>query len=116
MATKKDLEREVSRLNNKFFKNDKEHLVINGAYGGYMVGITGRKSKSKKHGYKTLKWTSSGLDTVGNGYHDTASKTIDGLLKAENNGSIKRKAKLHRVTVRERSKQKNWYPNLKKYY
>lgn len=116
MATKKDLENEVSRLNNKFFKNDKNHLTINGAYGGYMVGITGRKSKSKKHGYKRLKWSEPGLDPVGNAYHDTASKTITALLKAESNGSLKRKAKHHRIVTRERSKQKDWYPKLKKYY
>ncbi|MCQ2801401.1 MAG: hypothetical protein MJ222_01935 [Bacilli bacterium] len=113
MATKKDLEKEVSRLNEKYFKHDKEHLVINGAYGGWMVGITGKYNKKRK---KYPKWTSSGLDCVGNGYHDTAKKTIDGLRKAENDGSLKRKAKRHRVYVRERSKQKTWYPILKRYY
>lgn len=106
MATKQDLQREVNLMNKKYFKSSKNHLVINGAYGGWMVGITGREGKRGKR----LKWSSTGLDPVsGQDYHDTASKTLASLRKADMNGSLKRQARKHNKRTRLRAKLHRWY-------
>ena len=106
MATKKDLQFYVNDLNNKYFKNSKNHLVINQSYGGYMVGITGKYKKNKKMRYK---WTSSGLKPVGNDYHDTATNTIRALRNYDDKGYLKKAVSLSNREVRLRSKYKSYY-------
>lgn len=51
MATKKDLEREVARLNDQYCKNTVNHLVVHQAYGGYSVELTGKKYQRGKNGF-----------------------------------------------------------------
>lgn len=106
MATKKDLQFYVKVLNNKYFKNSKNQLVINEAYDGYMVGITGKYKKNNKK--MRLKWTSSGLKPVGNDYHDTATKTIRALENYEDKGYLKKAAAFADKEVRLRSKYKTY--------
>lgn len=90
MATKKDLEYEVKRLNERYCKNTKNHLVIKQAFGGYSVMLTG---KTYKRGKKTF-WRKGSLGSggvnVGNGYHDTATNTLNGLYKAEARGWLQK--------------------------
>ena len=87
MATRKDLENCVDFLNKKYCKNTKNHLVISRAYGGYSVDLTGKRNK------RTGRWLKgsigSGHANIGNPYHDTASKTIQGLYNADSRGYIK---------------------------
>lgn len=93
MATKKDLQNYVNELNNKYCKNSKNHFVIHQAYGGYTVGLTGKTYKrgNKEYYYKgSLK---GALSDVGNPYHDTATKTLEGLYRADSRGWIKEKVK-----------------------
>lgn len=106
MATKKDLKNYVSYLNNKYFHSSKNYLKISEAYGGYMVGITGKRGKNGKN----LKWTSSGISPVGNDYHDTATNTINALKKADEKGWLKKTAMRENAKVRKRAKQKTWFP------
>ena len=93
MATKKDLQCVVSDLNNKYCKNTKNHLVINQAYGGYSVLLTGKTYKrgGKTH-YRKDSLRSAAIN-IGNSYHDTATKTIEGLYKADSRGWIKHEIK-----------------------
>lgn len=65
------------------------------------------EAKKTKKGFK--KWTSSGIRTVGNPYHDTARKTIEGLEKAEANGSLQRAIRSENAKSRKRAKLKKWY-------
>lgn len=92
MATKKDLQYEVDRLNNKYCKNTKNKLTISQAYGGYSVELVGKRHK-KTH--RLLKGAMSGSSSVGNQYHDTATNTLMGLYKAESRGWIKSTIKTH---------------------
>ena len=88
MATKKDLERYVKELNNKYCKNTKNHLVINQAYGGYEVNLTGKTyKKGNKICYRKGS-LGSGCSTIGNQYHDSATKTLEGLYKADSRGWV----------------------------
>lgn len=93
MATKKDLQNYVAYLNDKYCKNSKNHFEIHQAYGGYSVGLTGKTYKrgGKTHYYKNS--LRSGMADVGNPYHDTATKTLEGLYRAEARGWIKEKVK-----------------------
>lgn len=89
MATKKDLEKEVNRLNKKYTKNKKNEFVIHRAYGGYTVELQGKRDKRAKKRYKLLKGAMSGSAPVGNQYHDSATNTIKGLKHAEERGWVK---------------------------
>ncbi len=63
--TKKDLQKQVDYLNERYFKNSVDKLVIDQAYGGYQVGLTGKRNKDgswKKHS------TRSGRISVTYGY------------------------------------------------
>lgn len=88
MATKKDLQLYVDELNEKYCKNTKNHLKIYQAYGGYTVGLTG---KIYKRGNKTYqrKGSLNGSVSIGNSYHDTATKTLERLYKDDSKGWIK---------------------------
>ena len=86
MATKKDLQKEVDRLNDKYCKRTKNKLRISQAYGGYSVELVGKRHKTTG---KLLKGAMSGAADIGNPYHDTATNTLRGLYKAESKGWIK---------------------------
>ncbi len=88
MATKKDLQREVDRLNEKYCKNTKNHLVVSEAYGGYAVELEGKYYKRGNKFFKR-KGAMSGAASIGNDYHDTATKTLASLLKADSKGWVK---------------------------
>lgn len=94
MATKKDLENEVKRLNEKYCKNTKNHLVISRANGGYSVGLTGKFVK-KGGKWVKKKHSMSGMADIGNSWHDTANNTLNGLYKADAKGWIKETIKHH---------------------
>ena len=57
---------------------------------------------------KRLKWTSSGLEPVGNDYHDTAFRTIEALENYEDKGYLKKAAAFADKEVRLRSKYKTY--------
>lgn len=82
MATKNDLIDEVERLNKKYCKTGKNQLVINQAYGGYEVMLTGKKSKTGRPLKNSL---GTGCASITDG-HDTASKTLENLFKSESRG------------------------------
>lgn len=46
MATKKDLQYEIGRLNNKYCLGGKNKLRLSEAYGGYQVQLTGKRKKT----------------------------------------------------------------------
>lgn len=92
MATKRDLQYEVDRLNNKYCKNTKNKLSISQAYGGYSVELVGKRNKRTG---KLLKGAMSGSGYVGNQYHDTATNTLMSLYKAESRGWVKSAIKSH---------------------
>lgn len=95
MATRKDLEKEVARLNKKYTRSSKNELRIHGAYGGYAVELAGKEDKRSKKKTKLLKGAMHGSTLVGNQYHDTAANTIRGLKQAEERGWIKYAVKHH---------------------
>lgn len=43
--TKKDLQKQVDYLNERYFKNSVDKLVVDQAYGGYQVNLTGKRNK-----------------------------------------------------------------------
>lgn len=86
MATKRDLQYEVNRLNNKYCRNTKNYLTISQAYGGYSVELVGKRNKRTG---KLLKGAMHGSGSIGNAYHDTATNTLNGLYKAESRGWIR---------------------------
>ncbi len=100
MATKKDLQAEVKRLNAKYCKNTLNKLDISYAYGGYQVVLTGKRFKNNPR-----KWRKGSLGsacanvTYG---HDTATKTLNDLYKNESKGWL-------RSNIRHYEKNKrNW--------
>lgn len=46
--TRKDLEAEVARLNDKYCSRTGNELRVQGAYGGYQVQLTGKRRKDGK--------------------------------------------------------------------
>lgn len=94
MATKKDLEKEVSRLNRKYAKNSPNELVVHQAYGGYEVNLQGKQDKRYK-GFKLRRGAMSGAAGIGNQYHDNATKTLAGLKTAESRGWVRSAFKTH---------------------
>ena len=92
MATKKDLQREVDRLNDKYCRRTKNKLVISQAYGGYCVELVGKRNKRT---HQLLKGAMSGASCVGNQYHDTATNTLSGLYKADSRGWVRSAVRYH---------------------
>ena len=88
MATKHDLQKEVNRLNRKYAKNQPNYLIVHQAYGGYTVNLVGKTDKRSKK-FKLRKGAMHGGVSVGNQYHDTATKTLQGLKKAEERGWVR---------------------------
>lgn len=77
--TKKDLQKQVDYLNERYFKNSVDKLVVDQAYGGYQVNLTGKRNKDgswKKHS------TGSGRKCVTYGYL-TAREVSDKLDNLE---------------------------------
>lgn len=90
MASKKDLYDLVNKLNKKYCKNTKNELTVNEAYGGYCVGLTGKKYKRGKKIFSRKGSLGSGFGNIGSqDYHDTATNTIASLYKADFRGWIK---------------------------
>lgn len=95
MATKKDLQNEVKRLNQKYCKNTKNCLVVDGAYGGYSIGLVGKRDKRFKKYFKRVKGSIPGMATVGVYGYESASKTLAKLNKVESSGRLKRDIKFY---------------------
>ena len=93
LATKKDLQAEIKRLNAKYCKNTKNKLDISQAYGGYEVVLTGKRFKNNPR-----KWRKgslgSGQSSVTCG-HDSATKTLNSLYKAESKGWLRSSIKYY---------------------
>ncbi len=70
-------------------KIQKNHLEIDQAYGGYSVVLTGKSYKRGNKEYYVKNSLGSRGAEIGNQWHDTASKTIAGLYKADSRGWIK---------------------------
>jgi len=87
LATKKDLQAEVRRLNAKYCKNTKNKLDISQAYGGYQVVLTGKKHKNNPR-----KWRKGSLGSAQSNVtygHDTATKTLNSLYQADSKGWLR---------------------------
>lgn len=96
--TKKDLQYEVDRLNNKYCKNTKHKLYVSQAYGGYQVNLTGKRRKDGK-GFRG--YLGSGATHITYG-HDTARNTLKKLFEVDSRGYIKEKV--------------NYYEKQKRYW
>lgn len=86
MATKKDLFKEVKRLNDKYCRTGKNQLEVHQAYGGYAVELVGKRNKRTGN---LLKGAMHGAASIGNDWHDTATKTLKGLYNYESRGFLK---------------------------
>ena len=93
MATKKDLQKQVDYLNNKYCKRTKNELKISQAYGGYQVVLTGKTYKRGKKTFYRKGSLGSGVVDIGNSWHDTANNTLNGLYKAESRGWLQSQIK-----------------------
>ena len=103
LATYRDLQAEVNRLNNKYCKRTKNELTISRAYGGYSVELVGKRNKRTG---KRLKGAMTGSSSVGNQYHDTATNTLMALYKADARGWVKNSVKSHEP---EKVKKKKYF-------
>lgn len=99
MPNKKDLEDLVDFYNKKYCKHTKNELVVHRAYGGYCVELTGKRNKRTGRPLKGSIGT--GCADVGNPYHDSASKTIEGLYKADSRGWLKSTIRQHENKARK---------------
>jgi len=94
MSTKKDLQMEVDRLNAKYCKNTKNHLVISKNIGGYAVELEGKYYK-RGNKYFKRKGSISGAASIGQDWHDTATNTLAALHKADSRGLVKEKIRFY---------------------
>ena len=94
MATKKDLFNAVARLNNKYCKNTKNHLVVHQSYNGYSVELTG-KDYMRGNKWHRVKGSMSGSVGIGNQWHDTATNTLRSLYEADSRGWIRNAVRQH---------------------
>ena len=85
MATKKELQSEIDRLNKKYCKNTKNKLKVGSAYGGYQVQLTGKRYKNNPRKWRGI---GSGVSSVTFGYQ-SATKTLSDLYKAESKGHLR---------------------------
>ena len=91
--TKSDLYRTVADYNNIYCKNTKNKLTVQGAYGGYKIGLTGKPDRRFKKRFSWLRGSlGSGVADVTYGY-DTASRTLDKLNASARSGELARKIK-----------------------
>lgn len=91
MATKKDLQYEINRLNNKYCKGGKNKLTLSEAYGGYQVQLTGKRKKAGGYYKDSL---GSGCASITYGY-ESATKTLDALYKSDSKGWLRSSVKRH---------------------
>ena len=103
LASYRDLQAEVNRLNNKYCKRTKNELTISRAYGGYSVELVGKRNKRTG---KRLKGAMTGASSVGNQYHDTATNTLIALYKADARGWVKNSVKSYEP---EKVKKKKYF-------
>ena len=90
MTTKQDLQKEVNRLNRKYCKNTKNHLVIDKNGFGYSVNLTGKQDKRYKR-FRTRKGSLGTAQVRVSGYYSgTKSEVKQRLLKNERDGSLRR--------------------------
>lgn len=88
--TKSDLQKEVSRLNRKYCKNKKNHLVIDKNGFGYSVNLTGKQDKRFKR-FRTRKGSLGTSQVRVSGYYSGTSREIKNrLLANEKDGSLRR--------------------------
>lgn len=87
MTYKQILETEINRLNEKYCKNTKNELKLYGAYGGYKVGLTGKKCKGAANRYRGL---GSGMTDITYGY-STPKDVLNDLYKSDSKGWLKYK-------------------------
>lgn len=92
MATKKDLEYEIRRLNEKYCKSGKNELRLSQAYGGYQVQLTGKRTKKGGFYKNSLR---SGAASITSGYGN-ASETLSALYKADSRGWLSSDVKHYR--------------------
>lgn len=89
MATIKELNAEVERLNKKHCKHTKNHLVVGKNGYGYSVNLTGKTYKRGKKTYWRKGSIGSGEVRL-TGLGKTKGETIAAIRKADNNGELKR--------------------------
>lgn len=111
MATKKDLQLEVARLNNKYCKLTKNKFEISQAYGGYSVELVGKRNKRTG---QLLKGAMHGSASVGNSYYDTATNTLSGLYKADARGWVKSAVRFHEPKRNNKYGEINGFRKTKK--
>ena len=87
--TSKDLHEVVNEYNERYCKNTKHHLEVDGAYNGYKVVLTG---KPYKKGNKWRGYLGSGCASITEGYQ-TARETINAFYKADCSGYVLSKRK-----------------------
>lgn len=89
-TTKADLQREVSRLNRKYCKNTKNHLIIDKNGFGYSVNLTGKPDKRYKR-FRTRKGSLGTAQVRVSGYYSGTPREVkERLLRNERDGSIRR--------------------------
>lgn len=99
--TKKDLEAEVARLNDKYCSRTGNELRVQGAYGGYQVQLTGKRRKDGK-GYRGM---GSGCTEITYGFQ-SARDTLADLWRYEAKGDVRNKVRAYEPK-RERRKSGN---------
>ena len=97
--TKNDLKKEVALLNQKYCKNTKHELTVQGAYGGYQVQLRGKKRKDGK-GWRG--YIGSGAVDITSGF-DTPKKTLLNLFKNDSKGYVKSS-----INYYEKKNRKSW--------
>ena len=89
-TTKADLQREVTRLNRKYCKNKKNHLVIDKNGFGYSVNLTGKPDKRYKR-FRTRKGSLGTAQVRVSGYYSgTSGEVKKRLLANEKDGTLRR--------------------------
>lgn len=87
-VTLSDLNQEVDRLNKKYCKNTKNHLVIGKNGYGYSVNLTGKTYKrGKKHLWKKGSIGSGEVRLTGLG--KTKKETLERIRSEEQSGHLK---------------------------
>ena len=89
--TKDDLRREVKRLNNKYCKNTKNELWVQGAYGGVQVQLVGKEYK-RGNKYHLKKGAMTGASEITYGF-SSVKDTLFKLYEADSKGDLKYKIK-----------------------
>lgn len=86
-----DLNSEVARLNNKYCKRTKNHLVIDHNGYGYSVNLTGKPDRRSKKKRKTLKGSLGTAQVRVSGYYSgTKKQVLARLQQNEEDGTLKR--------------------------